>query len=35
MCETVDEIHTMQLAAIIAKMRKEAKKEEKQLEAVA
>jgi hypothetical protein len=35
MCETLDEIHAMQLAAMIAKMRKEAKKEEKPLEAVA
>jgi hypothetical protein len=25
MCETLDEIHAMQLAAIIAKMRKETK----------
>lgn len=29
MCETLDEIHEAQLAAILAKMRKEAKKEEK------
>jgi hypothetical protein len=35
MCETLDEIHSMQLATIIAKMRKEAKKEEKPLPAVA
>jgi hypothetical protein len=35
MCETLDEVHAMQLAAIIAKMRKETKKEEKPLEAVA
>lgn len=35
MCETLDEIDAMQLAAIIAKMRKEAKKEEKPLQAVA
>ncbi len=34
MCETLDEIHSMQLASIIAKMRKEAK-EKKQLPAVA
>ncbi len=26
MCETLDEIHAMQLAAVIAKMRKEAEK---------
>ena len=26
MCETLDEIHEAQLAAVIAKMRKEAKK---------
>jgi len=25
MCETLDEIHAMQLAAVIAKMRKESK----------
>jgi hypothetical protein len=35
MCETLDEIHAMQLAAVIAKMRKEAKKEEKPIPAVA
>jgi hypothetical protein len=35
MCETLDEIHEAQLAAILAKMRKEAKKEEKPLPAVA
>jgi hypothetical protein len=35
MCETLDEIHSMQLAVIIAKMRKETKKEEKPLPAVA
>ncbi len=34
MCETLDEIHSMQLASIIAKMQK-TKKEEKQLPAVA
>lgn len=27
MCETLDEIHEMQLAAVIAKMRKESKPE--------
>lgn len=27
MCETLDEIHEMQLAAVIAKMRKESKQE--------
>lgn len=35
MCETLDEIHAMQLATVIAKMRKEAKKEEKPIPAVA
>jgi hypothetical protein len=36
MCEDLDEIHALQLAAIMAKMRKEARKEEeKPLEAVA
>ncbi len=35
MCETLDEIHEAQLAAIIAKMRKDAKKEEKPIPAVA
>jgi hypothetical protein len=35
MCETLDEIHDAQLATIIAKMRKEAKKEEKPIPAVA
>ena len=35
MCETLEEIHDAQLAAIIAKMRKEAKKEEKPIPAVA
>ena len=35
MCETLDEIHDEQLAAVISKMRKEAKKEEKPLPAVA
>lgn len=35
MCDTLDEIHAMQLAAVIAKMRKEAKKEEKPIPAVA
>jgi hypothetical protein len=35
MCETLDEIHAMQLSAVIAKMRKEAKKEEKPIPAVA
>lgn len=35
MCETLDEIHATQLAAVIAKMRKETKKEEKPLPAVA
>jgi len=35
MCETLDEIQSMQLAAVIAKMRKEAKKEKKQLSVVA
>lgn len=35
MCETLDEIHSMQLVAIIAKMRKESKREERPLEAVA
>lgn len=35
MCDTLDEIHAMQLAAVIAKMRKEAKKEEKSIPAVA
>jgi hypothetical protein len=29
MCETLDEIQDIQLAAVIAKMRKESKKEEK------
>ena len=28
MCETLDEIHEMQLAAVIAKMRKESKRQE-------
>ena len=32
MCETLDEIHEAQLAALLAKMRKEAKtKQEKQI----
>lgn len=35
MCETLDEIHDAQLAAIIAKMKKQAPKEEKQIPAVA
>lgn len=36
MCETLDEIHAMQLAAVIARMRKEAKaQEEKPIQAVA
>ncbi len=35
MCETLDEIHDAQLAVIISKMRKEAKKEEKPIPAVA
>jgi len=36
MCETLDEIHEMQLAAVIAKMRKESKhQEEKPIPAVA
>ena len=35
MCETLDEIHDAQLAAVIAKMRKEAKKEEKPIPAIA
>jgi hypothetical protein len=35
MCETLDEIHDAQLAAIIAKMRKETKKEGKPIPAVA
>jgi hypothetical protein len=35
MCETLDEIHDAQLAVVIAKMRKEAKKEEKPIPAVA
>jgi hypothetical protein len=35
MCETLDEIHEMQLAAVIAKMRKEARKEEKPIPAIA
>jgi hypothetical protein len=35
MCETIDEIHEAQLAAVIAKMRREAKKEEKPIPAVA
>jgi hypothetical protein len=35
MCETLDEIHAVQLAAIISKRHKEAKKEEKPLPAVA
>jgi hypothetical protein len=35
MCETLDEIHEAQLAAVIAKMRREAKKEEKPIPAVA
>jgi hypothetical protein len=35
MCETIDEIHAMQLAALVAKMRKEAKKEETPVPAVA
>lgn len=34
MCETLDEIHEAQLAALLAKMRKEAKKE-KPIEVVA
>lgn len=34
MCETLDEIHELQLAAVIAKMRKEAK-QEKPIPAVA
>lgn len=34
MCETLDEIHEMQLAAVIAKMRKESK-HEKQVPAIA
>jgi hypothetical protein len=35
MCETLDEIHDAQLAAIIAKMKKQAQKEEKPIPAVA
>lgn len=35
MCETLDEIHAVQLATIVARMRKEPKKEAKPLEAVA
>ena len=35
MCETLDEIQEAQLAAVIAKMRREAKKEEKPIPAVA
>lgn len=36
MCETLDEIHEVQLAAIIARMRKDAKRqEEKPIPAIA
>jgi hypothetical protein len=35
MCEALDEVHAVQLAALIAKMRKESKKEERPLPAVA
>ena len=34
MCETLDEIHEAQLAAIIAKMRKEKEKTEKPIEVI-
>jgi hypothetical protein len=34
MCETLDEIHEAQLAAIITKMRKEKEKSEKPLEVI-
>jgi len=35
MCETLDEIHATQLAAVIARMRKESKVQEKPIQAVA
>ena len=35
MCETLDEIHEAQLAAIIAKMRKEKEKTENPIEVIA
>jgi len=36
MCETLDEIHSLQLAAVISRMRKEARqREEGRIEAVA
>ena len=35
MCETLDEIHEAQLAALLAKMRREAKAKEKPIEVVA
>ena len=35
MCETLDEIHEAQLAAVIAKMRKEKVKTEKPIEIIA
>jgi hypothetical protein len=35
MCETLDEIHEAQLAAVIAKMRKEKTKTEKPVEVIA
>jgi len=35
MCEILDEIHEAQLAALLAKMRKEAKVKEKLIEVVA
>jgi hypothetical protein len=34
MCETLDEIHEAQLAAIIAKMRKEKEETEKPIEVI-
>jgi len=35
MCETLDEIHEAQLAAIIAKMRREKEREEKRIKVIA
>ena len=35
MCETLDEIHEAQLAALLAKMRREAKAKEKPIEVAA
>jgi len=34
MCETLDEIHEAQLAAVIAKMRKEKTRREKQIKVI-